>query len=465
MPDGHLTQLLGKYPEIVTSPAMLALLYGVPSHHQKCVLIDYDYEDPSKAVGFVMGHNFLSDYWDDNNHAYSNNLRKSSDKSEHKEHDGRLGPWRDISSELKGPCLVDLNRNFTEAWDRHTKDKLTQERKVFDDDPLRYAENNYLSQAQICLTFPRLGDYSIEALYYNAISRANYCIYIENQYFRNPRIAEAIKQRQLELAKHSSKKLYVIVITNPTGYIFAEFTRDTFRALNKFESHETPRDVVVNTASNVAEGITDSAVDAGQWIKDTVREGYADAKEGIGNLFDSIEMQQSAEQTRHSIAQDQQDRETQRLYEELMDTGARVLLAIMQASTQDTPAKYRDIYVHTKTLIVDDAFYTIGSANINIRSMHIDTEVNIAVRDNNQGNVADYRNDLWEIALDRMYGAIPLKSEAETTSSYWKEAFQEWSDALEINDKKYSSDAPLTSRILTYEKNMILPLPGFTAFD
>ena len=491
LPDGHLTRLLVKYPEIADSPIMQKLLDDAPSHHQKCVLIDYDHDEPSKAVGFVMGHNLLSKYWDDNSHAYSNKLRKAGE-----------GPFHDISSELKGPCLVDLNRNFTEAWDRHAEDTLAQQRKAFDEDPQRYAENDYLSQAQICLTFPRLGDYSIEALYYNAISRANYCIYIENQYFRNPRIAEAIKQRQLQLAEHSSKKLYVIVIIHPANYIYAKFTRDTFRALNKFESLETPKDVVVNTTSNAAEAVADSAVGAGQWTKDTVREGYAGAKEGLGDLSDATggllqqmgesaeqadwewindlgkslkqggeqlqqsadALQKSAEQTQQNIEQDQQDREAQRLYEELMDTGARVLLATMKSSTQSTPAKYRDIYVHAKTLIVDDAFYTIGSANINIRSLHVDTEVNIAVRDNNQGDVAKYRNDLWRIALDGMYGDIIPKELSKNISEYWGNAFAKWSEALKDNDRKYSSNEPLVSRVLTYDQNT-LPLPDASALD
>jgi phosphatidylserine/phosphatidylglycerophosphate/cardiolipin synthase-like enzyme len=499
LPNSHLAQLQSKYPEISNSPGMEALLYHVPSHHQKNVLIDYDHDDSSKAIGFVMGHNLLSAYWDDDTHAYSNDARKISGKSEY---DGRLGPWHDISSELKGPCLVDVNRNFTEAWDHHTNDTLAQQRQKLDADPLRYAQNHYLSQAQICLTFPRLGDYSIEELYYNAISRASYFIYIENQYFRNPRIAEAIKERQLELAKHCNKKLYVVIITNPASYVLAKFTRDTFRALNKFESLETPKDVVVNTASDAVEAVADSAVVAGQWTKDTVRESYAGAKEGLGGLSDATGdllrqlgenaeqadwewvndlseplkqggeqlqqsadvLQKSAEQTQQNIEQDQQDRETQKLYEELMDTGARVLLAIMKASNTDTPAKYRDIYVHAKTLIVDDAFYTIGSANINIRSLHVDTEVNIAVRDNNQGDVAKYRNDLWRIALDGMYGDIIPKELSKNISEYWGNAFAKWSEALKDNDRKYSSNEPLVSRVLTYDQNT-LPLPDASALD
>jgi phosphatidylserine/phosphatidylglycerophosphate/cardiolipin synthase-like enzyme len=40
---------------------------------------------------------------------------------------------------------------------------------------------------------------------------------------------------------------------------------------------------------------------------------------------------------------------------------------------------YRSIYVHAKTTIVDDAWLTLGSANLNNRGMHDDTEMNVVI--------------------------------------------------------------------------------------
>ncbi|MCJ2372726.1 hypothetical protein RGM3321_15625 [Pseudomonas sp. RGM3321] len=39
------------------------------THHQKSVLVDYELPD---AVGFVMGHNMLDEYWDTNSHSALN---------------------------------------------------------------------------------------------------------------------------------------------------------------------------------------------------------------------------------------------------------------------------------------------------------------------------------------------------------------------------------------------------------
>ena len=43
------------------------------THHQKMILIDY--ESPEDAIGFVMGHNLLRNYWDTDTHDYFSALR------------------------------------------------------------------------------------------------------------------------------------------------------------------------------------------------------------------------------------------------------------------------------------------------------------------------------------------------------------------------------------------------------
>lgn len=42
---------------------------------------------------------------------------------------------------------------------------------------------------------------------------------------------------------------------------------------------------------------------------------------------------------------------------------------------------YRPIYTHAKTMVVDDMWWTAGSANLNSRGMHSDAEINIGVHD------------------------------------------------------------------------------------
>ncbi|MDP9899529.1 phospholipase D-like domain-containing protein [Variovorax ginsengisoli] len=45
---------------------------------------------------------------------------------------------------------------------------------------------------------------------------------------------------------------------------------------------------------------------------------------------------------------------------------------------QATAQRYREIYIHSKLMIIDDAFFTLGSANLNLRSFAVDSEMNMA---------------------------------------------------------------------------------------
>jgi phosphatidylserine/phosphatidylglycerophosphate/cardiolipin synthase-like enzyme len=56
------------------------------------------------------------------------------------------------------------------------------------------------------------------------------------------------------------------------------------------------------------------------------------------------------------------------------------------------------VYVHSKAAIVDDAWLTVGSANLNEHSLFNDTEVNVVVRD--ESFVRDARLRLWSEHLE-----------------------------------------------------------------
>src|SRR5205085_9856691 len=48
---------------------------------------------------------------------------------------------------------------------------------------------------------------------------------------------------------------------------------------------------------------------------------------------------------------------------------------------QEDGEHYRPIYVHSKVAIIDDIWTTVGSANLNKRSMHDDAEMNVSTLD------------------------------------------------------------------------------------
>lgn len=99
LPDGKGTLTDGSYD---------FALKKFKSHHQKTVLIDY--EDPDLAVGFVLEHNMVDNYWDDSNHSLKTTLPNKGKNSP--------TPLQDVSSIVTGQVLWDINHNFCQSWDR-----------------------------------------------------------------------------------------------------------------------------------------------------------------------------------------------------------------------------------------------------------------------------------------------------------------------------------------------------------
>jgi hypothetical protein len=73
----------------------------------------------------------------------------------------------------------------------------------------------------------------------------------------------------------------------------------------------------------------------------------------------------------------------------------------------------RRTYIHTKTVIVDDVWATIGSANANVRSYTNDTEINCCFIDGRTDanglrvSVRDYRRALWAEHLGMRIAEVP----------------------------------------------------------
>jgi phosphatidylserine/phosphatidylglycerophosphate/cardiolipin synthase-like enzyme len=88
------------------------------------------------------------------------------------------------------------------------------------------------------------------------------------------------------------------------------------------------------------------------------------------------------------------------------------------------PDNWLEVYIHSKLMIVDDVFTTLGSANINERSMSSDSELNICVED--PAVAKPLRRQLWG-----------LHTKDTTLSEDISTEYQRWSDVLtENNDRR-----------------------------
>jgi phosphatidylserine/phosphatidylglycerophosphate/cardiolipin synthase-like enzyme len=80
------------------------------------------------------------------------------------------------------------------------------------------------------------------------------------------------------------------------------------------------------------------------------------------------------------------------------------------------------VYVHSKAAVIDDAWLTIGSANLNAHSLFNDTEANIVVRDPELAR--EVRLRLWEEHLERPRHEID-GDPARVFDELWKPLAQE----------------------------------------
>ncbi|MDF6002650.1 phospholipase D-like domain-containing protein [Pseudomonas aeruginosa] len=98
--------------------------------------------------------------------------------------------------------------------------------------------------------------------------------------------------------------------------------------------------------------------------------------------------------------------------------------------------KYSDIYVHSKLLLVDDVFFTLGSANVNARSMEGDSELNIACP--SPDITKQWRERLWRIHTKKL------------PKDDLKEEFDHWTAQMQDNSDAKNGRAPLKSSLVSF---------------
>ena len=57
------------------------------------------------------------------------------------------------------------------------------------------------------------------------------------------------------------------------------------------------------------------------------------------------------------------------------------VFALGNSEGEKDAIRYRPVYVHAKLAVVDDRWWTVGSANLNSRGMHADAEINVSALD------------------------------------------------------------------------------------
>lgn len=425
------------------SHSTLGALAIAATHHQKTVLVDYEQTD--SAVGFVMGHNMLDEYWDTDAHTALNRCEGNKPAP----NGGPRGdtPRQDISSQVSGPILEHLHHNFATAWRKETGEDLLASRNAMTVGPQLQCTPGVTRQlAQILRTQPQDAKYDIEQVYLKAVNNATQFIYIENQYFRWPPLAEAIKKAAADQTRagrdpglHGNLHLFVITNASPDGVgpgslntqrMLESLGRgDTIPEITKLQRIQQAKAQADAQAPTLAELLEQRALitltlltDAlgGDEMSDKAREAQQDAARH--NRY------------RQAVLNDQiKAIETSTLAPEPRP-GLKIHVCSLVAPDSPAGKPWMPVYVHSKLMIVNDVFTTHGSANINTRSMQVDSELNIA---HEWMSVTQaLRRRLWNLHTD--------KKGAQDDP---KQAFDAWQKIINSNKERQSQkltpDAPL----------------------
>jgi len=118
--------------------------------------------------------------------------------------------------------------------------------------------------------------------------------------------------------------------------------------------------------------------------------------------------------------------------------------------------RYNDIYVHAKMFIVDDEWYSIGSANISFQSLRTDSEINVAVWD--PDGAKKLRQDLWKEHLEYSDKSKTQYNQKVIIDNRIKAAFEQWWFFAGANEYMRRTEAKAENRL------MPLDLKKYTSF-
>lgn len=471
LPDGKGTLTDGSYD---------FALKKFKSHHQKTVLIDY--EDPDLAVGFVLEHNMVDNYWDDSNHSLKTTLPNKGKNSP--------TPLQDVSSIVTGQVLWDINHNFCQSWDRQNNKQwgkdpvdigITGKRQSFTRDHYQpnpsLVDDSKLVMAQIVRTYDQPNIEDIMKVYLKNIKQTTSYIYTENQYFRFPPLVREFISHW-ETIKNNGRTegpIHWFTVTNSSDEGIGAGTYTTnemFKLLGRQEvmpgvAREIKREelgvelgkckvnqailynLAIRSPTSGERAALEEKYEANeQEIKRIEKEiANIDLKQRKAEIKQAEQKTQNNENIQHPNAIENQELSqeeanlTKELGYEISDTpGIKAHICTLMPKDEngkyvhtykkngkDTPA---EVYVHSKVTIMDDVFTIISSANLNTRSMQVDTELGIIME---CADVAEgLRKRLWDLHTNKNFAANPDDMHDYAVA---EEAFRKWGELIKANKR------------------------------
>jgi phosphatidylserine/phosphatidylglycerophosphate/cardiolipin synthase-like enzyme len=300
-----------------------------------------------------------------------------------------------MSAIVTGPILENLNDNFCRAWQRDAKEDLLVKRKALKGQFKLRGEFGTPVMAQINRTQSQEGVRNIRSLYLQAVNNATRFIYIENQYFRWPDLAEKIKsavQAQIKAGRNPAKPVHLFVVTNASDDGMGLGAGTTYDMLNSLGRADTmPAVARLEQTDSLQEQL--------------------DAAERVKAIAPTAAQREAAQQKIASLNQRITDIDNKPIPTPEIP-GLKVHVCSLVAP-DSPPGHWMPVYIHSKIMIVDDVFLTHGSANCNRRSMEVDSELNICHE--RMDVTQPLRRHLWNIHTN----GTGAQDDPEIVSTHW----------------------------------------------
>ena len=196
-----------------------ALPFGA-SHHQKVLIVD-------DAIAFCGGGDIGPDRWDTPDHL-DDNPRREKTPRDHKCFDSR----HEVMTLVDGAPARALGQLFRDRWQRATREVLPEPETTSPSawpacvkPDFRKVSVGLSRSVAAWRTIKQVRE--SEALYLASFAAAKRCIYLENQYFTSPIMAEALAAR---LAEPRGPEV-VLVSTQHSPSYFDQMTMDRTRSM------------------------------------------------------------------------------------------------------------------------------------------------------------------------------------------------------------------------------------------
>ena len=393
---------------------------------------------------------------------YCGGIDLNPNRLDNRDH-GIRHPYHDVHARLDGPAAADLATTFVERWQRAGRSLLVIGAPgampvvpAAGDDVVQIGRTYFRAGAGgTAFPFAPVGERTILDTQLAAIGRARRYIYIEDQYLTPPMEYTAA----LAAAAERVSGPLIVVIPELPDQPFGLASRQTF--ITAMKAAWGSRFKIGTLRMRLSRAPTSVSSATGRlWLTHDVAEADTSIKVGpvdrlpafpfwlaVGNEVMRATRQvtpttppsptsvateaeiavQRAEQTRLFAADRGTDRKSHK-------TRAAVTCGL-----------FPGVYIHAKTMMIDDAFASIGSANINRRGYYSDGECNVfALRESlTHGDnwIRDLRTRLWAEALG-------------TTEEYARVAFANPCARLELWDRKFTTSSrftPFEAQALTNE--------------